>query len=470
MPVAKIADVAQPVERIPEDLFVVISRRLIYVGLFFRPLLKFRLGTALNLSDGILLVSGILLLLSRQPPPRAPATPAWYVGVFIFLLSGVASSIDAYSHAASLEVVVNSIFLLIVVQWLLRQQLNNPGRIRRAMCATVLGCALSAFVAFLQETLHIFLPSQAAINASIGGTRAVGLTSQPNLAGVTFALGLIFGVGIVLEYGFRRYWYIAACAGLCGIAVILAGSLTGMSGVVAGLIVLIFARGFELRRVVPVIVAVALIYILALVALGGAASKLNPVARFQATTTAGSGSDTVSVRIDTLKNAWTGVQDSPFLGHGLDQISLSVYYDPYLGVFYEPHNIVVFYWYAGGIFMVFGGAIMMGSSFNRLLRGRRSRGPDWDPMKDTVLAACVGVLVFSMGGPELIDRWLWLPFLLAFCFRDPIPAATGAPAAALETPATDEPTERVHPEFAETPEAAPRSEVPALPETSPPDG
>ena len=27
------------------------------------------------------------------------------------------------------------------------------------------------------------------------------------------------------------------------------------------------------------------------------------------------------------------------------------------------------------------------------------------------------VLFFSFQSPELVDRWLWLPFLLALCFR-----------------------------------------------------
>jgi hypothetical protein len=28
------------------------------------------------------------------------------------------------------------------------------------------------------------------------------------------------------------------------------------------------------------------------------------------------------------------------------------------------------------------------------------------------------VLFFSMQSPEVVDRWLWLPFILALCFRD----------------------------------------------------
>ena len=82
---------------------------------------------------------------------------------------------------------------------------------------------------------------------------------------------------------------------------------------------------------------------------------------------------------------------------------------------YPAHNIVILYWFAGGIFMVAGAAIMMGSSFSRLLTGRRTS--QRDPMRDIILAGCVTVLFFSMQSPEIVDRWLWLPFMLALCFR-----------------------------------------------------
>ncbi len=35
-----------------------------------------------------------------------------------------------------------------------------------------------------------------------------------------------------------------------------------------------------------------------------------------------------------------------------------------------------------------------------------------------MLAAMVADLLFSMAGPELVDRWFWMPFMLALCFRD----------------------------------------------------
>ena len=65
---------------------------------------------------------------------------------------------------------------------------------------------------------------------------------------------------------------------------------------------------------------------------------------------------------------------SPIIGHGLDQTTIAVYYDADVGVYYPAHNIVILYWFAGGIFMVAAGALLMGSCFNRLLAGRAPDG------------------------------------------------------------------------------------------------
>jgi O-antigen ligase len=142
----------------------------------------------------------------------------------------------------------------------------------------------------------------------------------------------------------------------------------------------------------------------------------------------------VNPRVATLEHSWSGIVQSPIIGHGLDQTTIDVYYDADVGVYYPAHNIVILYWFAGGIFMLAAGALMMGSCFNRLLHGRlrqgRRKGAD-RALRDTVLAGCVTVLFFSFQSPELVDRWLWLPFLLALCFRTAGPGDDRGPRLAV---------------------------------------
>jgi O-antigen/teichoic acid export membrane protein len=414
--------------RAKEDLFVVLARRLVYVALVFLPLLRYRVGKALDLSDAIFLIAAILLILSRKPPSKAPPAPAWYFGSFVWILAGIVASAQAVSKSASLEVVLNAVFVFFVLQWMLRQLLDCTERIQTGVIAFVLGSSVSAFVAFLQTEFHAFGYNS---QASLEGSRAVGLSTQPNIAAVSFALALVFAIGLVVELGIRRRWYLAVCIAVLASALIFSASVSGMSSTLVGCFVLFITRGFRLRTVLGVIAALAIVYAIAVgIQSGGSHFDLNPVARIEQTTGTNTGYNTVNPRVATIEHSWGGIAESPIIGHGLDQTTIAVYYDPDLGVSYPAHNIVILYWFAGGIFLVIALALMMGSSFNRLLHGRLRRPKDRDrAMRDTVLAGSVTVVFFSMQSPELVDRWLWLPFILALCFRDvavrePEPAAT----------------------------------------------
>ena len=429
-----------------EDLFVFISRGCLYVGMFFLPLLRFKVTHGLNVSDAIFLLGFIFLILSRKPPPRAPRTPAWYVGAFMFLIAGMVASTQADAVPQSIVVVFNAIYVFFILQYLLRQQLGTTLHLQRAIGFFIAGVSLSGFVAILQVTLHVFLPKAGSIAAgsgTIGGNaRAVGLSNQPNLAGIVFALGIVMGVGLLLQIGWRRHWYLSLCVLVIVAALLLAASVSGMGAVIVGLLVLFIARGVPLKTVVTVVLAIAAVYVLVFGVIDRG-SKLDPITRIEKTTNAnaGSGGGTLQLRIDTIDKAWGEVLQKPITGHGLDQQTLAVYFDKSLYVYYPPHNLIALYWYGGGIFMLFGLFIMVGSSFHRLLHGRLRAGKNWDPMRDVVLAACVAVFFFAMQGPELVDRWFWMPFLLALTFRDytppPAPAhdAVAEPLTAPETPA-----------------------------------
>ena len=399
-----------------EDLFVALARRLVYVGLVLLPLLHYRAGKAFDLSDLCFLLAAGVLILSRRPPVKAPPTPAWYFGAFVFVLAGVVASSQAVSKTASLQVVCNAIFVFFVLAWMLRQLLDSTARIRAGMIAFVVGSSASAFVAFLQTEFHVLGFSH---QAGLEGSRAVGLSDQPNIAAVAFALALVLAIGLVVDLGLRRGWYLGVCIAVLASALIFSASVSGMSSTLVGCFVLFVTRGFRVRTIVGVVAALAVIYVIAIsVQSNGSHFNLNPIARIEQTTGTNTGYNTVNPRVATLEHSWSGIVESPIVGHGLDQATIAVYYDADVGVFYPAHNIIVLYWFAGGIFLVAGGAIMMGSSFNRLLRGRRRRLRANGAIRDTVLAGCVVVLFFSMQSPELVDRWLWLPFILALCFRD----------------------------------------------------
>jgi hypothetical protein len=419
-----------------EDTFVRVARLLVYAGAFILPMLRFKVTQGLDVSDFLFLLAAMLLLLSRRPPKPAPRTPAWYVGAFLFILTGVIASTQSPTKAASLLVVGNSIFVFFVLQYLLRQLLDTTVRIQIAIGAFVIGASLSAFVAILQTTLHIFLPAHVVSNAIGGNSRALGLSTQPNLLGVSLALGIVFAVGMLMELGFRRHKYLGACLAVLIAALLLSASVGGLASTAVGLIVLFVLRGVRLRTVISVLAVLGVVYVLVFGVIDRG-SHLDPISRIEQTTNANSGKGTLSLRIGTIKVAWDGITQKPIIGHGLDQATLAPYWDQYIYTYYPPHDIIFVYWYGGGIFMLVAVMIMMGSSFNRLLSGRRKRGRANTGTRDIVLVGMITVLFFSLQGPELVDRWLWFPFMLALCFRDPpAPAPTAATTAqvALDVP------------------------------------
>ncbi len=389
-----------------------VSRRLVYVGMFFLPLLTFRVAKGLDVSDAIFAFAAIVLLMSRRRPV-VPATPMWYFGSFLIVVGGITASFFAVSASNSMVVVFNGIYVLFVWQWTTRSVLTDIHRVQKAITAFVLGASLSSVVAILQTTLHIF-----GYRGSTGGSegaRALGLTTQPNIAAVTFGLGLTFALGLVLHLGAGRRWYRVICMVVIAIAIILSASVSGMATALVGVFVLLIKRGMKPRTIIATAVLLVGIYAVA-TALEGNGGKggenLNPFARVQQTTGNGTGYNTVTPRVNTLKNTWTGIQQSPILGHGIDQVSLLVYYDPYLATWYPTHNLLLLLWYGGGIFMLVGVAINMVTAWRRVTRSGRK-----DPTKDMIFAGIVAVLFFSMQSPEMFDRWLWLPFILAMTFR-----------------------------------------------------
>lgn len=398
-----------------------LSRLLLLAGMLCLPWLRVRVASGLSVSDALFALAALSLALSLHPPPRAPRTPVWIFGSFLFVLAGTLASLRAVSPMASLVVVGNAVFVLFVWQWTARQVLDTTRRTQAAMGAFVLGTGISAAVAIVQTRLHV-LGYQGAV-AGAEGARALGLAQQPDIAAVTYALGLVFALGLALQLGPGRWGYRVVCIGLIAVALIFSASVSGMACALIGVVVLLARRGIRIKTLLVACVVVVGLYVVGSTLQGHSSGEnLNPFARIAQTTGQGTGYNTINPRIATMKAAWSGILDSPFVGHGLDQRSTFVYFDPDLLIEYPTHNFVLLLGYEGGILLLVGAVIAMGAATRRMIGVYR------DPTSDILLAGAAVVLVFAMQAPELVDRWLWLPFVLAMTLRlarHATPAATG---------------------------------------------
>jgi hypothetical protein len=386
---------------------VTISRRLFYVGMFSLSMLRFKLKV-LDASDLIFALSAIALLLSVNPPARAPRARGWMLGTGIITLAGTLAAFDAVSWSSDIQVVFNGVFVILIWAWANRQLLDTAKRVHGAMIAFVLGTSISALIAFVQTKFHI-LGSAAGHGAS--AERAVGLSLQPNIAAISYALALVFAIGLGMHLGFRRHWYLGVCIVFLAAALIFTASVSGQASTLLAVIVLFVRRGIKIRTLLAIFFSLAIVYTVAVaVQTSSTGYNLNPLARLQQTTGQNTGYNTVNPREATLKNAWGRTVQDPIIGHGIDIASSFVYYDPNVGQENATHDFIVLLLYEGGVLMLFGFAITMGSGIRRMLLYR-------GPTTDILLCGMVAVLFFSLQSPELFDRWLWLPFVLAISWR-----------------------------------------------------
>lgn len=400
--------VEQPVPRHPDTL-VRLALLLFYVGMFFVPLVDIRLTSQLAVGDALFGLSAVALLFSFRPPRRAPFTSAWYLGAAIVTVGGIIASFKAISTVGSVKMVLEGVFVLVVWQWTARQLLDVPRRTQQAMAGYVFGATLSAATAMAEQLLHVTFGLQAQRGEA---TRAVGLAQQPNIAGITLALGIVLVVGLIFARGFGRYNHRLFCLGVIALGLMFTGSVSGMISALAGLVVLLLRRGIQLRRIVLAALLLLGLYFGGTRLEGHAGrSNLNPFSRVAAATSQTSGVNTVSPRIGTYKAAWAGIQDSPFVGHGLDGQTSLVYTSPFNHIPYPTHNFLLLLWYQGGFLVLLGVIIVMGSAFRHALRAKR------DLTTDALMCGAICVLVFSMQSPELFDRWLWVPFVLIMTMR-----------------------------------------------------
>lgn len=409
------------------DALADLSRRMVYLGMTLLPMLSVRVTHNLTLSDFVFALAAVVLALSMaRPTIRRPVFDGWYAGSFLMLLGGITSAFVAASASGTLQVVGNAVYVFFVWQWVTRSTLDTDERRVAAMTAFIVGCTLSSVVAVVRH-------------APLGG-RAVGLGNQPDLLGVTNALGIVMAVGLILWCGRGRWWHRPICILLMALALVLSSSVSGMVCTLAGCVLLVVRKRVRLKTVGGIALGVVLAYLLGLAALGSHAGKLNLFARLHATTTQGSGANTISTRQATWDNAWAGIERSPVWGHGLDPVSATTYYDPYLAeptglgsnpfpVGYTTHNVVLLFWYEGGILWLAGGVMAVAAALRRV-----TGGGGRDPVRGVLLVAILVVVLYAMQAPELVDRWFWLPMVLAMTL--PRAAARGDRRVRRWTPGT----------------------------------
>lgn len=372
------------------------ARILLFVGTFMLPFGVFRIGP-LTLSD-LLFLATAGLALPAVAHRQVDHMPAVQISILLFTTSIGLSSFHSSNAVEAFAVGARVLFIWSAWLWSSRILITNDRDIQNILRLFCLGAACSGLFAIGQTTNIVPLTE---IDVSHG--RFPGLQGHPNGQGglMTAAVPL----ALALSLGHRwKIGYVVVLP-LCITGLILAGSVSGMVGVGFAAFVVLLRRGVSVGMLALFAPMMAVVWWISTSISTWFPGVHSPMTRFADTTGRGQGEGTFESRIDTIKLALDAMSNNPIWGYGLDASS-SIEIEP--GV--ATHNFFLYVWLQGGVLALISVVIMviwaMHSVKQITWKGRKLLG-------DGLWGAMAGLILYSMSGPVLYERWFWFPFIMA---------------------------------------------------------
>lgn len=417
------------------------ARLAYYLGAALIGLLTVRLALGFTASDWIFLLSlGLLVLaITVHDVPRDYLVPsAITLGVLIFAVGGLISTRNAVNAEESLLVVIRMLYLTLIWFWLGTIVLQNRAHVENALVAWVCSAAVSSSGALIQ-----FFQGDVIPGGSLAWGRMTGFTGHFNDLGGLAATAFVPALVLAVDSSRRSLRIVgAASVPLLAIGLLLSGSVGGMLAASVATIFWLAIRGLSLRIVISFAAVVASGFVV--MSATGSTEAPNPIQRVAKVTSSeeaavGTGG-TVQTRLHGYSEAWSRIQDQPFVGVGLDEGSG----DLYLGD-YAVHNIILNPWFSAGILGLVGIVMLVWGAFAWGLWTFRNAPARDRGLLAGLLSALVAFVIFAMGAPILFVRYGWFPTALLIAvlaqqtrarapLRERRPADRALPA---YTPATD---------------------------------
>jgi O-antigen ligase len=393
---------------VEEDRRLRPARLAYYVGaatigfLTVRPALGFTASdwiflAALGVAALVILTQGITLYYLI---PRAVT-----VGVLLFALGGLLSSIEAVAPYGSALVVVRMLYLTLAWFWLGTVVLQTRSHVQTALVAWVCSAALSSSGALIQ-----FLYGDVIPGGTIAWGRTTGFTEHPNVLGGLAATAFVPALMLAVDSPRRGMRIIGTVStALIAAGLLLSGSVGGLLAATVATMVWLALRGVSLRILVSG--AVVLASALVLMSATGSTNSPSPIDRIQRVTApeqvgAGTGG-TIYTRIEGYDVAWSRIVEQPLVGVGLDQASsLEV-----LGE-HTLHSLVLGPWLTAGVLGLVGIVLLIAGALSTGLRVLRRSPPRDRSFDAALLAALVAFIQHGMGEPILFVRYGWFPTAL----------------------------------------------------------
>jgi hypothetical protein len=395
-----------------DDRSLRLPRLLYYAGAATMGLLTIRPALAFTLSDWLFLLAfGVVtlaVLTARlQWDYLLPRTAT--IGIGLFALGGLLSSLGATLPQQSVAIVVRVLYLTLVWFWLGTIVLRNRKHVELAVLAWVSSAALSSGGAVVQYFAGNVIPG-----GTVAWGRATGFTTQFNSLGGLAATAFVPALVLAVDSESRvRRLVGGASLVLIGAGLLLSGSIGGLVAAAFATLIWLSVRGVTVRVAVTLgaVGASALVVMSAT----GATNAPSPIERVLAVTTARLPSDeqgSVYSRVDVYRRAWSRIEEQPFVGIGLDEASN----DRAIGET-PVHNILLNPWLTAGILGLIGitmlavGVLGMGRT---VLRHSSTRDR---PLDAALFCSFAAFIVLAMGQPILYVRYGWMPAAMLLALR-----------------------------------------------------
>jgi len=394
------------------------ARALYYLGVVLIGLLTVRVSYTVTFSDvfflfSVMVAAAELVIARRDVPIRIPLL--LLAGMAIFTVGGLLSSLVSYSALKSMAVVVRLIFLTVFWFWLGTVVLNRLSHVRKAILLWVTSAAICGGGAVLQFMVGDVIP-----NTHMIFGRATGFTGHPNDLGGVTAIAFVPALMLSAREGLSRPARLFSCllfllvmAGL-----VLSGSVGALIAAVAAVIVwfALCQRSGRSLAVLAVILGAA-VAITAVQSVRGAQTPLDRFHSVTAKSSGPSGAGSVESRIRTYRVAAKAIRSDPFIGVGLDLVSVT---KPFgiISYEYDVHNLVIGTWYKAGLLGMIGILVAMLALLKVGWQALLAAPGDGErAMVAALLSAVAAFIVFAMGAPVLFSRYGWIAGALLLALR-----------------------------------------------------
>jgi O-antigen/teichoic acid export membrane protein/O-antigen ligase len=395
-----------------------LSRWLYYFGLLIIGLLTARVGGT-TYSDVLFLFSFLLAcaelaVVRRRVPMTLPFL--LLLGMAIFSFGGFLSTFNSYAPLNSTAVIARLIFLTVFWFWLATIVLKRREHVITAMSFWVASAAICGCVAALQVLVGEGIPW----TGTMAFGRATGLTTHPNelggLTAVAFVPALMLAARQRISAPQRLFSYLMLLFVAAGL--ILSGSVGAFLAAAAAVFAWIaFTRTSVQSMMVFAAIGFCVIGVVSVQAVRGGPTPLSRFERVLDPPTEGEGAGSLEQRKATYRVATAAIKEHPFVGVGLDLVSVT---KPF-GIVsdeYDVHNLIIGIWYKAGLFGLAGMLLALLAIFKAGWIGiLESRTEAEQAVVMALVSSFVAFVVFAMSEPVLFARIGWISAALLLAFR-----------------------------------------------------